>query len=237
MRESMLADSPGIVPVTFEEHRLIVVRNSDDTIHVFRNYCRHRGSQLVTDHNCANIGQRLQCPYHAWTYERDGTLVSAPNMESVADFDRSEYGLNEVPSATYGGYVWIHFDPQTELESFLQPVADQFENWSVSQLRTVATLNYRVQANWKLIFQNYNECYHCPVVHPALNRLTPYRGAANQLESGPILGGPMQLADDCETMSTDGRQVAEFLPSLRTVHTKCIHYFTIFPTIFLSTHP
>ena len=123
------------------------------------------------------------------------------------------------------------------LSEFLAPIANQFRDWSLSDLRPVETLNYEVFANWKLIFQNYNECYHCPVVHPVLNQLTPFRNADNVVESGPILGGPMKLAGDCETMSTDGKYVGSCLPNLTKAQQMSVNYFTVFPTMFLSTHP
>ena len=236
-RESALDNESGIIPIEFEAHQLILVRSDDGSIKALRNFCRHRGSKLVTNENCTEIGTRIQCPYHAWTYDRSGKLVSAPNMDSVADFDSNRFGLKEVACESFGGFVWINFNPADSLQDFLQPLATQFADWSIAELVSVGELNYEVRANWKLIFQNYNECYHCPVVHPILNRLTPYKDATNLLESGPILGGPMKLADDCETMSVDGQGIAGVLPNLDDEQKRCVNYFTIFPTMFLSTHP
>lgn len=236
-RETELENGSGIIPLEFESHQLILVRCEDESIKAFRNFCRHRGSKLVTDDRCTKIGARIQCPYHAWTYDRSGKLVSAPNMDSVAQFESNEFGLKEVDCNCYGGFVWINFNPDDSLQDFLQPLADQFADWSIADLVSVGELNYVVRANWKLIFQNYNECYHCPIVHPALNRLTPYKDASNLLESGPILGGPMRLAEDCQTMSLDGKAIASVLPNLSGEQKRCVNYFTIFPTMFLSTHP
>lgn len=191
----------------------------------------------MTDENCSNIGQRIQCPYHAWTYDRDGKLVAAPNMEDVPQFQSDEYGLEQIACETYGGYLWVNFRPTNSICEFLQPIESQFHDWSLDDLVVAAELNYEVRANWKLIFQNYNECYHCPIVHPVLNRLTPYQDASNLLDSGPILGGPMKLAEDCQTMSTDGQAIAAPLPRLDEQQQQCVNYFTVFPTMFLSTHP
>ena len=226
-----------ILALEVENHKLILVRDDAGEIRALRNICRHRGSLLVTAANCDQLGQRIQCPYHAWTYDRCGQLLSAPNMDGVDKFAKEEHGLIEVPSATYGGFVWINFRPQQPLEEYLAPLAAQFTNWSTAELQLAATRNYEVRANWKLIFQNYSECYHCPSVHPALNRLTPYQGADNHLDHGPILGGPMRLADDCYTMSETGEWVGRRLPQLSDAEARCVHYFTIFPSMFLSTHP
>ena len=70
----------GLLPLQFEGHNLFVARG-ESGVKVFRNFCRHRGSQLVTEKNCDSLGQRIQCPYHAWTYHRDGRMASAPNMD------------------------------------------------------------------------------------------------------------------------------------------------------------
>jgi Rieske 2Fe-2S family protein len=87
------------------------------------------------------------------------------------------------------------------------------------------------------LFQNYNECYHCPTVHPELARLTPYRSATNDLTSGPFLGGPMELDDGVKTVSQDGKLVAEPFPGLTDVERSRVFYYTVFPTMFVSAHP
>lgn len=227
----------GPLPCQAENHQLILVRDAAGEIHAFRNVCRHRGSVLVTEENCQRMGQCIQCPYHAWTYDRQGQLRSAPNMEGVAGFVKEEYGLIDVPCGEYGGFVWVSLQPQEPLETYLTPLASVFTDWSTDELQLAAKLHYNVQANWKLIFQNYSECYHCPGVHPALNRLTPYQGAANVLHDGAILGGPMGLGDGCDTMSTSGRWVGRCLPRLNADQSRSVYYFTVFPSIFFSAHP
>lgn len=234
---SILDNGSGVVPIQFESNRLMLVRSSDGNVKAFRNSCRHRGSQLVTEESCAKIGQRIQCPYHAWTYDRDGTLLAAPNMDDVAGFEAGDFALKPVACESHAGFIWVNFQPANSVQEFLEPLESVIQDWSLDDLALVAELNYEVRANWKLIFQNFNECYHCPTVHPVLNRLTPYRDASNSFETGHILGGPMQLAPDCQTMSTDGQAIAPVLQRLDDRQKRCVNYFTIFPTMFLSTHP
>ena len=236
-RESELQSDRGAWRFELGANKLFLIKDASDNIRAFRNFCRHRGSLLVTDGNCQKIGKRIQCPYHAWTYERDGKLAAAPNMDGVESFCSDDFGLIDIPCETHGGFVWASISPEKSLEQFLQPLESHFADWSISELQVAQEITYQVNANWKLIFQNYNECYHCPTVHPALNRLTPYKDSSNMVESGPILGGPMQLSDDGETMSMDGKRVGQQLPKLSAQQARSIHYFTIFPTIFLSTHP
>lgn len=227
----------SVTPFVYLGQQLLAVRGDDGQLRVFRNFCRHRGSLMVTSEECASVGQRLQCPYHAWTYDRQGRLVAAPNMEGVPGFEKQNFGLFEVPSAIEAGFLWICFEPQELLQEFLSPLQSVFQAWQVRELRVGAEIQYQVQANWKLLFQNYSECYHCPTVHPALNRLTPYLGSANSVDEGPILGGPMQLADSCQTMSNEGEWVGTPLPLLDKDQQRQVHYFTIFPSMFLSVHP
>ncbi len=232
-------DLNGVRPLRIGENRLLVLGDGA-RFRVYRNVCRHRGSLLVTESNCESIGQRIQCPYHAWTYDRQGCLIAAPNMQGVENFDTKDFGLMEVPCETFGGFLWVKLNDDNSdqsVEEFLFPVHDQFVDYQIDKLVAAEQLEYEVAANWKLIFQNFSECYHCPSVHPALNRLTPFKDSSNVVEAGPILGGPMQLAEDCDSMSIDGKKIGPLFPKLTPAQTRSINYFTIFPTIFLSTHP
>lgn len=236
-RVEELDPTSDCLPIQVGNRGLFLTRDEHGTIRAFSNFCRHRGSQLVNESNCAQMGKRIQCPYHAWTYDRAGKLISAPNMSDLEGFELADHGLLEFACESYAGFVWVNFKPQQRLTSYLAPLADQLQDWQVANLRIAKTLTYEVQANWKLIFQNYSECYHCPSVHPALNRLTPYRGSSNDLDSGPILGGPMSLSDDSQTMSSDGKFAGLPIAGLRDEQLRSVHYFTLFPTMFLSLHP
>lgn len=225
--------------------QLILVRGEDKRVKAFHNFCRHRGSELVTKANCSSIGQRIQCPYHAWTYDRKGKLLSAPNMNDQAGFDRSEFGLMEVECGNWNGFLFVRFRANgladeaknLALDKFMEPLSSHARDWSFSELKVAETITYDVAANWKLIFQNYSECYHCPTVHPALNRLTPFQGASNDVCKGPILGGPMSLSQDSQTMSSDGKRVGSLLPKLNEDQKRTVAYYTVFPSFFLSAHP
>jgi Rieske 2Fe-2S family protein len=241
-RESELDEDSACRRVEVCGHQLILVRGADETTRAFHNFCRHRGSELITEENCGSIRQRIQCPYHAWTYNRNGELVSAPNMTDVNGFDKNEFGLKEVVCELWHGFLFVKFtteenSDEISLGEFLSPLQQHAVDWSFNDLNVVAEINYDVQANWKLIFQNYSECYHCPTVHPVLNQLTPYKGAGNDIEEGPILGGPMMLADEASTMSIDGVAVGKTLPRLNKEQSRTVSYYTIFPSMFLSAHP
>ncbi|WP_428268788.1 aromatic ring-hydroxylating oxygenase subunit alpha [Haliangium sp.] len=215
---------------------VILTRDHSGAVRGFYNVCRHRGARLCSADGDAPGGFR--CVYHGWTYGHDGRLAGAPNMAEVAGFDRADYPLVEVPTATWGGYVFVHLtsDP-TSFATVFAPILDKFADWQLDRLVVRERVVYDVAANWKLIFENYAECYHCPTLHPALNRLTPYRDSDNDLEQGLILGGPMTLAAEDGSMTETGRRCAPVLGTVSGPDRRRIYYYTVFPTLFLSLHP
>ena len=137
----------------------------------------------------------IQCPYHAWTYGLDGRLVGAPHMDAVPDFEKADYSLHEVNLAIWEGFVFVNLaEAPTPLEKVFATLEGKFTHWNLPRLRSARRIEYDVAANWKLIFQNYSECYHCPGVHPALSKISPYDSAENDLCEGPFLGGFMEIA-------------------------------------------
>jgi Rieske 2Fe-2S family protein len=222
----------GLEPVPRES--VLIVRGEDDEIRAFYNVCRHRGARLCTVEG--PVGGRIRCPYHAWSYGLDGRLVGAPNMTEVANFNRADYPLLPVATALWEGFVFINMatEPVPFAEAFA-PILDTFMPWGISRLVVGERVTYEVAANWKLLFQNYNECYHCPIIHPALNQLTPYLGAENDLQAGEILGGPMQIRHADASMTVSGHLCAP--PLVDGVERQRVYYYTIFPGMFLSLHP
>jgi Rieske 2Fe-2S family protein len=107
----------------------------------------------------------------------------------------------------------------------------------MQELRLGHRIVYDVQANWKLIVLNYNECLHCPVLHPALNRLTNYLGADNEPPGPGYVGGAMGFRDGAETMSIDGKRRRACLPGLDGEARHKVYYYAIYPNLLLSLHP
>ncbi len=219
-------------------HSLILAQSRSQEWNAFHNVCRHRGTRLLEPGQGHLKNHCITCPYHAWSYDAEGALIGAPNMGQVDGFDRSDFSLLPVACQVWSGIVFVNLaeNPTPLLES-LQPIVDRLSGWNLNSLSLVQTLHYRVQANWKLIFQNYSECYHCPTVHPDLNQQTPYKSASNDLLAGPILGGPMQLAGGFETVSSDGKKVADAFPALNDEQKRSVYYYTVFPNLFVSAHP
>lgn len=231
-------DQPGSYLLReVENESIILLQNHENKARAFYNVCRHRGTRICKE-NQGRFSRSIQCPYHAWTYNLNGELIGAPNMESVQGFRKESFPLIEVPLAVWEGGLFINLAEQpVPFETAYAPLKNKFAEWSLSELKTAHHLTYDVKANWKLILQNYSECYHCPTLHPDLNRLTPYRNSSNDLEEGPFLGGPMYLSAGNESMTMSGKRCAPLLPHLSAANTGCIYYYVIFPNFLLSLHP
>lgn len=174
---------------------VLVTRSPDGGLHAFYNVCRHRGSQVVPADPAGPAPEpcdagALRCPYHSWTYDLSGRLMRAPHTEHVEDFDTAAFALHPVGAADWGGFLWLHLTPSeaVPLEESLGEAPDRVMRYSLASLVVGARLTYDVAANYKLILENYNECYHCAGVHPELVRLVPAfgRGGADLDWAGGI---------------------------------------------------
>ena len=215
----------------------VIVTRSPGGVRAFFNVCRHRGTRLCTETQGRFAGS-IQCPYHAWTYDLDGQLVGAPHMEDVPHFRRADYPLHQVAADVWDGHVFVNLAASpAPLRTQLGPLPDRFAPWQMQDLRLGHRIVYDVKANWKLIVQNYNECLHCPTLHPALNRLSHYLSGENEPLQATYMGGRMDLRPGVATMSMDGRCPRALLPGLGEDDRRRVYYYAIFPNLLLSLHP
>jgi Rieske 2Fe-2S family protein len=220
-----------------ETESVIVLRDGVGELRAHHNVCRHRGTRLIAEPE-GQLSKSIQCPYHAWTYGLDGALIGAPLMDEVESFRQEDYPLKSVAVATWEGCVFINLAMDVEpFEEAYAPLIDKFGSWTIDELEIAHSVTYEVPANWKLVCQNYSECYHCPNLHPVLNRLTPFRNALNDLEEGPFLGGGMRMAIDGGSMTMSGQRCASPLGDLSGEELNCVQYYTIYPNMLLSLHP
>ena len=215
---------------------IIVVRESSESVRAYFNVCRHRGTRICTA-NEGTLSGRIQCPYHGWTYGLNGQLMGAPHMD-VPGFAHGDYPLHAVAAEVWDGHIFLHLEKSPPpLSEQLADLPLKFANWQMSELRLHKRIVYEVKANWKLLIQNYNECLHCPLLHPALNQLTEYLGADNEPPADTYIGGSMGFRGSAETMSLCGKRVGEFLPALIDAERKKVCYYAIYPNLLLSLHP
>ena len=186
---------------------VLLTRDDGGALHAFANICRHRGHELLAC-GAATVRGVVQCPYHAWSYELDGSLRLAPHFGDVPNFDRDVMGLLPVAHAEWGGWVFVNVDGRAgPFEEHLGALRRaRRRRGSASGCVPGATHHYELQANWKIAIENYHECYHCPLIHPELCRVSPSDSGDNIDDlPGAWVGGDMELADGAETMSLDGR--------------------------------
>jgi len=235
---------------------LIVIRDKRGEIRGFYNVCRHRGSRLIENTN-GQLSAAIQCPYHAWTYGLDGRLLGAPHMDDVPGFNKGDYPLHAVNVALWEGFIFVNLansgaltsvlsqregrkqDGFVSLEDWFAPLNGKFSHWNMSILQPAKRIEYDVRANWKLMFENYSECYHCPGVHPQLQKISPYDSAENDLTEGPFLGGFMRIAKG-RSLTMSGNACALGIADKEEEGEEAKHrvfYYSIFPNMLLSLHP
>jgi len=217
---------------------LIVVRDRSGELHAFFNICRHRGTRLCKDAS-GKLSETIQCPYHAWTYALDGRLIGAPHMNEVEGFDRKNYPLHEAAVAEWEGFVFVNIAEKPQLfEEWIAPMIGRLSRFNLPSLKVGHRARYEVNANWKLVFQNYSECLHCPTIHPQLSTVLPYTSGANDLTAGPFLGGYMEIKAPHESATLTGRACSRLVSdALQGDDRKRAYYYTLMPNMALSLHP
>ena len=213
------------------------MRDDRGQVRCFYNVCRHRGTRICEE-SCGRFAHSIQCPYHAWTYDLRGDLQAAPHMAGVEGFDRKDYSLHSVPCVVWQGFVFINVNPGcAAFESTYRSILSRFDEWGLEGLVSAHQTTYTLKANWKVVFQNYSECYHCSLVHPQLTPVTSVKTASNDFEDGPFLGGPMVLSDSHDTVSTGGALCGDRLAGLSGENHNRVYFYTLFPSLFVSLHP
>ncbi len=212
---------------------VLVTRSLDGALHAFANTCRHRGARLCDEGARSGQGS-LMCPYHAWTYALDGRLISTPHLDT-SDADRAELGLWRVGVAEWEGFVFVSVaaDPPP-FEAWLAANAPELlkiERFGFHGLVTGARTVSVVQANWKVLVENYLECLHCTRVHPELVDLIPtYRSGWSYDPDRP--DGGVQIGGD--SFSHSGRSGLPLLPGVEGVDVDSYFGATVFPNGFVD---
>ena len=244
------AQRMAVVDVAGES--VLVTRDTDGTLRAFYNVCRHRGSQVVPVDPAADApvpcaAASLRCPYHSWTYDLEGRLLRAPHTEDVDDFDPGSFGLHPVAVDSWAGFLFLHLTPAraTPLADAFGEIPDRLARYPLESLVVGRRLTYDVAANYKVVLENYNECYHCAGVHPELTRLVPAfgrggtdldwesgiphrEGAWTFTASGTSARSPFPGLDDVERERHKGELVyPNLMLSLSADH---VAAFTLWPT-------
>ena len=220
------------------DESIIIIRNKENNLQAFYNVCRHRGSRILLQED----GKRscLKCPYHGWEYGLDGSLINAPNMEDTPDFNMKNYNLVSIKLDIWENFIFINMGNNTQsLLEYLSDIPDRVKQYRMVDLRLGIRKIYNINANWKLLEENFLECYHCPEIHPHLVNVIYSQNQQNpeMNPKGPWIGGWMDFYKGVTSVSQSGNRVA---PPIKDLPKEDLHrgtYFSIFPNLWLSLHP
>ncbi len=216
---SQVAKPGDYVTFKIADQNLFVIRDRDDELRCFYNVCQHRAHELLSG---AGNKKTIVCPYHAWTYQTDGRLRGAPNASAVPGFDAAKICLQPVRLEVLCGFVFVNLDP----------AADSMETWfpgaeadlrrfvpAIDSYKPILEHSADEACNWKVAVENYNECYHCKLVHPSFTKGVIAADTVDIVPNGHTLRHSAQgvATDDASygfTAADSGYNVIFFWPSL-----------------------
>ena len=216
---------------------VLLSRDADGVLHAFSNFCRHRGHELLP---CGVSAQRqsIVCPYHSWTYDLAGSLKTAKGFKGAPGFNDRQWGLVELPVTEWHGLIFVDGSGQAEsLTDALAELDALVAPYEPERLAIAGRHTYDAAAKWKILTENYHECYHCPQIHPELCKVSPPKSGENYAAPGTWVGGWMDLRDGMTTMSLDGTSRGVPLRNLDANGLRTVIYVNIFPNVLLSLHP
>ena len=230
---------------------IVVLRETGGALQAFHNACRHRGSVLCPEAH-GTLGSRLLvCPYHQWSYAcDDGRLVKTTSFADPEGFDKADHGLFRVALAEWRGCVFVHLNPEARFDpatAFQRP-PDNLQNFPLEDMVIGHTWQSEIACNWKIFWENFNECLHCPNVHPELVDLVPLfqrriihprdvpDWAEHEGSGDPAFRGGMKPG--AETWSSNHSAQGHVIPTLTDEDLARGHtYASIWPSVFIAGYP
>ena len=236
-----------LIPLTLKRldvagQNLILVKDAQGTIRCFHNTCRHRGSELCGAPERKLGSALITCPYHQWSYDLSGKLVRTAFATLTSDFKKEVHGLLAVAVREWSGFLFVCL--KTNPPDFSK-VSDlglkTFDNWPIRDLVTGHTLVKTLNCNWKIFWENYNECLHCPGIHPELCDMVPvYREgimSADERAGVPHAPGEPVLKPGANTWTMNGQPCGPEFPLLTEAERASGHTFVTFlPSLFVVAH-
>lgn len=212
-RHEFLNERGNYLLVNICGESILLVCDENGTLRGFHNVCRHRGSQLLKSPKIAEqsgtFSAGIRCPYHSWNYRLNGELHSTPHL----NIDKSCLGLHRVDVDTWGGYVFVRvISGEQSLSDMLGDIPERIRRYPMSDLKVGHRIDYSIACNWKVLLENYNECYHCAGVHPELCKVVP----AFRQDGGAALDWDRGIAqrDGTNTFTRTGKSKRAPFPGL-----------------------
>ena len=248
-READLAQPLAFRTFRVGTQEIVVLRDETGALRAFHNTCRHRGSQLCRESEGRLKARLIICPYHAWSYSLRGDLVRVPSKSLPEGFDKADHPLYRVALSVWRGFVFVNLaeDAAGKAETSFDPASGNLANWPLETLVSGHLLRKVMNCNWKIFWENFNECLHCPGVHKDLSRLVPIYGRglmgrhddpewARQADNdAPEFSGGLRAG--AETWSRDGRVHGPVFPKLTSPERSAGQtYATNLPSMFIVGH-
>ncbi len=240
-RDEDLATAGDHRVLDIQGESILLLRNTEGALRAFYNVCRHRGARLCAapdaDKSVLKGGvssKFIVCPYHAWSYDLDGQLIRAPHVPDDCEFNADDIQLYPVAVDSWEGFIFIHLTPDKArpFSEHVAHVSDRFKRYGLKGLRVVKTIHYQVNANWKVICENYNECYHCGPVHPELCRIVPdFRKNGS---AGLDWDEGIAHRDGANTFTASGTTSRRTFPGLNEAEQNRHFGELIYPNMFIS---
>jgi Rieske 2Fe-2S family protein len=248
-RADALAEQLAYRTIEIGSQNIIVLRDDNDNLQSYHNTCRHRGSILVTEAEGVLRSKSIVCPYHNWSYSLDGDLQHTSSKHCPSDFDQSDHSLYEVAVIEWNGCVFVNLAGENAkpIEECIQNGSADLNNWPMADLKVGHSFRKTMDCNWKIFWENFNECLHCPRVHKDLSKLVPIYGRAlldphddpdwkvKIKSSDPKFSGGLRKG--AQTWTTNGLPIGKVFPNLSEQEIKEAHNYTvIYPTVFIVAH-
>jgi Rieske 2Fe-2S family protein len=242
VRSADLAKPGAFRTVQVGRESVIVVRGRDDRLRAFLNVCRHRGARLCLE-DAGEVKRTIRCAYHAWSYDLDGRLAAAPNLVKMPDIDRVAYGMIPVHLREWLGYAWVCLaaEPPSFEDTVTHAATERLgdpaaiEHYHVEDLALGRRIVYDVKANWKLLVENFMECYHCATIHPELTAVLPE--FAGGYAAQYYVGHGAEFAERVEGFTVDGSPGFGKLPDVTPEQDRRYYAITVKPQVFINLVP
>jgi Rieske 2Fe-2S family protein len=234
---------------TFElgDQKILLVRDDQGVLQGFHNTCRHRGAALCRESEGTLRSGSIICPYHAWVYNLQGDLLRTSSRTHASGFRLADYPLYKVSVKEWNGFAFVALGNPPPFEKIFDLPLNRLDDWPLQALVVGHVLLKTIQCNWKIFWENYNECLHCPGVHPKLSQLVPIYGRglleerddpewnAHAADTDPRYKGG--LRSGAATWSMDGCTTGKPFPGLSDADIRAGHiYMTSLPSVFLVGH-
>lgn len=248
-RETDLAQPLAFRTFRVGTQEIVVLRDDTGVLRAFHNTCRHRGSQLCQESEGRLKARLITCPYHAWSYSLRGDLVRVPSNSLPEGFDKADHPLYRVALSVWRGFVFVNLqeDADGSAQTSFDPASGNLANWPLETLVSGHVLKKVMNCNWKIFWENFNECLHCPGVHKDLSRLVPIYGRGlmgrhddpdwvrHADNDAPEFSGGLRAG--AETWSRDGQAHGPVFAGLTPAERAAGQtYATSLPSMFIVGH-